>query len=194
MTTPGNLTLSTLITWTDFQTLLAVNTTSLLAESLGKIPQVSIEDPVYAPKFLRAAILRAPPVYNSEQHIRDEEVIECDLELTAYRYANVSATGSNFTVGSRTKLPLDPKGAELSSPPAVQSDLGIVTFHTPGLPPLSISGGEWSAIIQFFRSQLVPPQGTALGCHMADHVAGLSRAKSPSATTRTPPLACACPG
>ena len=112
MTTPGGIKLETEMLNAGY-TSLVVGTERLdddvIAYYSGMPGTVPGGGPI-SPKFLRAAVLSIAEWYNQygpDGHLIGHAITECEFSLAAWRYSNVSATGTDFTVGTTEKISLD---------------------------------------------------------------------------------------
>lgn len=95
MTTPGGVTVRSFISPTSQSTGYYMNTTSLPIE-----PELAFADTF--PEITRFAIYRATP--DDDFYMRDTNITECSLYLTAYNYTDAKANGSDFSFTSRTEV------------------------------------------------------------------------------------------
>ncbi|KAM7214604.1 hypothetical protein V8F06_010003 [Rhypophila decipiens] len=114
MTTPGEIKLQTSVGIETGYTPLVVGTKRLdynvVRAYSGSSPGNGPKDggPV-SPRFLRVAVLSVAGPYLVQEdngHLVGHAVTECELSLAAWKYSNISATGSDFTFGRMEKIPL----------------------------------------------------------------------------------------
>ncbi|KAK4213829.1 hypothetical protein QBC37DRAFT_285129 [Rhypophila decipiens] len=114
MTTPGEIKLQTSVGIETGYTPLVVGTKRLdynvVRAYSGSSPGNGPKDggPV-SPRFLRVAVLSVAGPYLVQEdngHLVGHAVTECELSLAAWKYSNISATGSDFTFGRMERIPL----------------------------------------------------------------------------------------
>jgi hypothetical protein len=169
MTTPGNVFLPTVMQAPVFMTSVSVGTKfQFISASSANANTSSI-----SPEILRIAVLQAATDDPTFEKPSREEIVECNLSLAAYRFSNITAAGSNFTISATDKVALRNGIATVDIDPAVnqpavnQSTVADFTvqdyrpwYYTfqpqaDNYPNLTISEADFAAIIDFFASSLV---------------------------------------
>ncbi|KAI0134024.1 hypothetical protein BJ170DRAFT_182519 [Xylariales sp. AK1849] len=136
MTTPGNIRLSTSGLLTEWATTLLINTSSTFST-------YDESREVWDSEILKFAVYRASTDYKFNNFY--ENVTECTLNLAAYEYSNVQASGVNFNVGTLRKTLLN-QGHDST---------GVsIAYEEDGLPPLTISMLDLAAMQYFLASSL----------------------------------------
>jgi hypothetical protein len=136
-TTPGGIRLQAFIVPTSSQTMIQVNSTGTRFVNDDRQP-ISPRD------FVRIGVFRAPETFNAGgREIAGQEIVECNLSLTAWRYSNLRANGTAFEQ-TVEQVPL------LQN--ATRAVNNSIIFNEPGLPQFNMSRADWNAITQFFTS------------------------------------------
>lgn len=150
MTTPGGVNVATRYWATDLATAYYMNASSLLIINPSK-PGL----PETFPEISRFAIYRSTPDGNFI--MRDINITDCSLFLTAYEYTGAQANGSDFSFASRREVDFGMK-----NPWGITSNISKGLFQhvytnesTSGdihIPALRISYASLSALVNFFQS------------------------------------------
>ncbi len=145
LTTPGGVELNAPFSFTSWQTVVSVNTTRIgtNSQNVGNGSSVS-------PELIRVGVFRTP-VDNVNFTITPANmtIFECDLALSAYKYANLSSSGQNLTMGTREAIGL---GTGIATLRDSNTGAGHITFTPAGLPPMTISGSDMAALQLLFSS------------------------------------------
>ncbi|KAK3313987.1 hypothetical protein B0H66DRAFT_594797 [Apodospora peruviana] len=160
MTTPGNITLQTHLGLEDGFTALVVGTKRL---DYGVVRDGDGLDGVgVSPRFTRLAVLNGMEPVNfgfEEAHLAGHSVHECELGLAAWRYSNVSATGSNFTVGTNEKIPIETNGTYVKVDgnfTGMIQNYDEIKFTLPSgdnMPELTIRAADFGALGDFLSRE-----------------------------------------
>ncbi|KAJ5425285.1 Protein of unknown function DUF3176 [Penicillium sp. CMV-2018d] len=149
MTTPGGVDVSTRYHSTDFATSYYMN-----ASSLVNLDSSSLGLPDTFPEIARIGIYKSTPDYNFV--MRNINVTECSLFLTAYEYTGANANGSDFSAKRREVdfgmknpwgLSLDAKESKFQYVYTNESTTGDI--H---IPALGMSYAGIYAVVNFFES------------------------------------------
>ncbi|KAL2265176.1 hypothetical protein VTJ83DRAFT_6276 [Remersonia thermophila] len=150
LTTPGGVALDGSFAATHWQTIISTGARPRMeghrAETTGPEPTS------LGAELVRVAVLRIksdPISYWITDPYTNMEIVECDIDLVAYRYTNVTYAGGQLAVGHRELVRLQP-GTLVRH----RSGRGIydVDFNQPGLPPLSARAPDLSAVELLFNS------------------------------------------
>ncbi|POS78763.1 hypothetical protein DHEL01_v202830 [Diaporthe helianthi] len=116
--------------------------------------------PSVPPAFVRLAAFRRPSVYR-EADITEEQVLECEIGLTAYNYTKASSLSNKFSIDVVAKIPLDNGYFYPNSTDAQVSSVGYLDkedvysyllFNTSGLPDFRVRTLDIGALTDYFVS------------------------------------------
>jgi hypothetical protein len=138
LTTPKGVRLTTAWVITSESTAIAVNATSTLPTSVAWTGPFSPND------FITIGVFKAPLSFNQSQ-ITGEKILECGISLTAYRYSNISANGTE-TNRIVTEIPLTLDGNRATMD-------GDIVFKDPGLPEFRVNANEIMSLKNFIDSE-----------------------------------------
>lgn len=145
MTTPSNISLQAGWSNTVWLTLAQVAAVDYLEKYRLGTPTRSIS---ISSEFARFAILTAAYDQDGNTGLPDDtypgawSIYECSINLMAYNYTNITASGNDFNIGSTVSIPLT-SGELLST---------MLTFSQPNLPNMTVQGIDLEALGQFFTS------------------------------------------
>ncbi|KAH6854330.1 hypothetical protein B0I37DRAFT_300993 [Chaetomium sp. MPI-CAGE-AT-0009] len=150
LTTPGGLKLEALYSATSWQTVVSVGGLSRLNPTHGSFPNVADPGPVLMPPDIASiAVFRAPvDETNFILQTHTMEIVECDVGLAAYRYSNVSSSGSNLTISHTEMVRLN--AGTITFDDRNQADM--LVFDQPGLPVLRARVPDIAALAQLYAS------------------------------------------
>lgn len=149
MTTPGGVDISTRYWATDLATSYYMN-----ASSLVNLEQPNLQLPDTFPEIARFGIYRSSPDYNFI--MRNINVTECSLFLTAYEYTGAMANGSDF-FAKRREVDFGVKNPWAFLPDGRESKFQHVytnesTSGDTHIPALGMSYAGLYAVVNFFQS------------------------------------------
>ncbi|KAK0636740.1 hypothetical protein B0T17DRAFT_587800 [Bombardia bombarda] len=154
ITTSGGVPLRATYSATSFQTVISVGGISLQQVAIAN-KDLTVSEAIeagvgvtFSPKIARIAVFRVPSdLQNFVIKANEIQITECDISLTAYRYSDMSGTGSNLTIGSQQPIPLDPgivlpsilpnSTAAIGRNPVVFNQTGLDTTLTASLQDIS---------------------------------------------------------
>ncbi|KAJ5593220.1 hypothetical protein N7537_010124 [Penicillium hordei] len=149
MTTPGGINISTRYGFTDLATSYYMNATSLVKFDPAN---PGLRDTF--PEIARFGIYRSSPDYNFI--MRDINITECSLFLTAYEYTGAKANGSDFSAnrrevdfGMKNPWALLPDGRESKFQHVYTNETTSGDTH---IPALGMSYAGLYAVVNFFQS------------------------------------------
>jgi hypothetical protein len=149
LTTPGGVKLDGKFAHTGYQTVVSLGAARRLNASRS-LTSGEEEDWV-SPEIVRVAALRIKPhwSYLIEDPYKNMEIVQCDIDLVAYRYTNITSSGVNVTVGNQEIVRLN------AGPVIPDQDVPriyAVNFTQEGLPTLKVRGPDLGAVELFFTS------------------------------------------
>lgn len=130
---------------TSWLSLAQVAAVDLLAVYSLQVPNSNV---AISPEFARFAVATgASDQSGSEELPKDYypaawQVHECTIGMTAYQYANISASGNEFKMGSTTAIPLEDGYFNGTS----------LIFSQPNLPNMTVQGVDLEGLNAFFTS------------------------------------------
>ncbi|KAG2002771.1 hypothetical protein GB937_009537 [Aspergillus fischeri] len=158
MTTPGGVGLATRAWFTELATEYYMNASSLLMESVGF--------PDSFPEITRFAIYRSTP--DSSFRLRDVNITECSLFLTAYEYRGAEANGSDFSFASRQEVDFGVKNPWAFRSEEAQTETKLKHLYTNEstsggihIPSLAISYASLAALENFLLSSTIVSEWVA---------------------------------
>lgn len=140
LTTPQGTSLTANYSDTDYQTVINVVAVDL---TMRLNPNSSYDFFRVPAEFVRVAVLKAP-VTNINNVIDPTtlQIFECTVGFSAYKYTNISASGSQFAIDSQDLITLNP-GLYTGE---------VVVFNQTGLPVMKARAPDIGAMTQFFTS------------------------------------------
>lgn len=160
MTTPGGVHLAGRVAFTSYQTMAGVAAVGTMGESdPNKHHGIPLTEPdsFLSSEMMRFGVMVSKASYgdtsvtDEEEYIAGLEITECSLNLTAYIYSNISASGNNLTIGDHRMVPLDPGQFKQRILNGSDADQTLV-FNQTGLPALVVRTLDIGALMQFFTS------------------------------------------
>jgi hypothetical protein len=148
LTTPGGVLLNGTFVATDWQTVVSLGAKDRTQSTIRS----SDKEGHVSPTIVRVAALRIksdPVNYWPQDPYNDMEIVECDIDLVAYRYTNGFVAGGELSFRSKEVLPLGVGNASVGRTDHLIYD---VDFIEDGLPTLSTRTHDLAAIQQFFTS------------------------------------------
>lgn len=145
MTTPGNISLRLGYSSTSWLSLAQVAAVDLLAVYSLQVPNSNV---AISPDFARFAVAAGASDQSGSEELPKDfypaawQVHECTISMTAYEYANVSASGNEFKMGSTTAIPLEDGHFNGTS----------LIFSQPNLPNMTVQGVDLAGLNAFFTS------------------------------------------
>ncbi|KAK3299163.1 uncharacterized protein B0H64DRAFT_316859 [Chaetomium fimeti] len=145
--TPGGVNLEAVYSATSWQTVVSVGGLSRI--SSDQVSNASGDEPVLMPPDIaRIAVFRTPVDATDWIIWADKmEIVECDVEVAAYRYSNLSSSGSELTIGDVEMVRLDPGTVTIDG---IHADM--LMFDQPGLPVLQARLPDIAALAQLYAS------------------------------------------
>ncbi|EJT71271.1 hypothetical protein GGTG_10530 [Gaeumannomyces tritici R3-111a-1] len=153
LVTPGGVNMAVGFSPTSWQTVISVNSTTLLKDSrwyserssTRPVPPLKPERPdIVRVAMLRTASDRTNYIVNPDQM----EIIECDISLAARRFSNVTVSGGVLLIGAEENILMTP-----GDPTFVRGHGYITTMlNQTHLPVLRINVADIFAISEFFLS------------------------------------------
>jgi hypothetical protein len=140
MTTPRGVNIDTVFIPTVYETVSALNATIFEGPSQNQRTDIVVEPEIATYAFYKNRVdgMMATP--------EKEAVWECSLNLTAYKYSNVTSTSNAFEIGHTERIPLESGFGNRNT--------GFLTFNQSGIPELSVIARDLGALKGFFQSTL----------------------------------------
>lgn len=164
-TTPGNVSLTTHLIATDWQTIGIVNATSLLGKAGGLVNTGGSKGNDFY-ESIPSGLVRTAIWTNISDTITGEgdvdsssfqdSIVECTLSIVAWRYSNVFSISNNFNIGTKEKIPLG-RGFSITMKDGA---LGAQEywFNQTSLPNLYVLSTNIGALVSFFTSPAISGQ------------------------------------
>lgn len=151
MTTPGGVDLATRYVYTELATEYYMNASSLLMNTSAT------ELPSTFPEITRFAVYRSTPDLNFL--MRDINITECSLFITAYEYTDAKANGSEFSFASKREVDFGVKNPWTLGPGSEMIFKSIYTNESMGgnidIPALEMSYSSLAALENFYESTTI---------------------------------------
>lgn len=151
MTTPGGLGISTSYYFTDWATNYFLNASSLL----GNPAILALPDTF--PEVTRFAVYRSTPNFNLQPE--NINITECSLSLTAYKYIDAKANGSDFSFEKVREVDFGVANPWKRTPREYEwGSLDTDEFKTDNIPALQIRYSNLAALDNFLMSSTIVTQ------------------------------------